>query len=115
MSEMYKRIEQLCKDSGITVSQMCRELSITRSCLSELSKGRTERLSTANASKIADRFGVSVQYLTEGREKNIDDELKFALFNGSEGVTDEMFDEVRQFAEMVRLREESKRGKAGEK
>ena len=115
MTEMYKRIKELCEENYMTVSQMCKELSITRSCLSELSKGRTERLSTANASKIADRFGVSVQYLTDGKEKNIDEELKFALFNGSEGVTDEMFDEVRQFAEMVRLREEAKRRKAGEK
>lgn len=53
MSEMYKRIEKLCKDNGMSVSKMCREL-ITRSCLSELSTGRTERLSTVNAAKIAD-------------------------------------------------------------
>lgn len=114
MSEMYKRIEKLCKDNGMSVSKMCRELSITRSCLSELSTGRTERLSTVNAAKIADFFGVSVQYLTDGTEKNLDDELKFALFNGSEGVTDEMFEEVRQFAEMVKLREEAKRRNGGQ-
>ena len=35
--------------------------------------------------------------------------------NGTLGVTDEMFDEVKQYAEMVMLREEAKRRKAGEK
>ena len=113
MSEMYERIEKLCKDNGMSVSKMCRELSITRSCLSELSTGRTERLSTVNAGKIADYFGVSVQYLTNGAEKKLDDELKFALFNGSDGVTDEMVAEVRQFAERVKLREDAKRRHGG--
>ena len=106
MTEMYKRIKELCEENNMTVSQMCKELSITRSCLSELSKGRTERLSAENSTKIANRFGVSVQYLISGREEDFDTKLK---------VTDEMFDEVKQYAEMVMLREEAKRRKAGEK
>ena len=56
MTEMYKRIKELCEENYMTVSQMCKELSITRSCLSELSKGRTERLSAENSTKIANRF-----------------------------------------------------------
>lgn len=40
-----------------------------------------------------------------------DDELKFALFDGSEGVTDEMFEEVKQFAAMVKMREDAKKEK----
>ena len=115
MTEMYKRIKELCEENHMTVSQMCKELSITRSCLSELSKGRTERLSAENSTKIANRFGVSVQYLISGREEDFDTKLKYALFNGTLGVTDEMFDEVKQYAEMVMLREEAKRRKAGEK
>lgn len=115
MTEMYKRIKELCEENHMTVSQMCKELSITRSCLSELSKGRTERLSAENSTKIANRFGVSVQYLISGKEEDFDTKLKYALFNGTLGVTDEMFDEVKQYAEMVMLREEAKRRKAGEK
>ncbi len=109
MSEMYKRIEELCRENNITVTQLCRELSITRSCLSELHKGRSETLSAKNTQKIAERFGVSVKYLTEGGSRDIDDELKFALWGGAEGVTDEMFEEVRQYAKMVKLREENKK------
>lgn len=39
------------------------------------------------------------------------EELKFALFDGSEGVTDEMFEEVKQFAAMVKMREDAKKEK----
>ena len=78
MTEMYKRIKELCEENNMTVSQMCKELSITRSCLSELSKGRTERLSAENSTKIANRFGVSVQYLISGREEDFDTKLKYA-------------------------------------
>ena len=37
-----------------------------------------------------------------------DEELKFALFGGSEDITDEMFEEVRSFAAFVRQREAAK-------
>ena len=109
MSEMYDRIEELCKENKITVTQLCRELSITRSCLSELNKGRTETPSAKNTAKIADRFGVSVKYLTEGGERDLDEELKFALWGGAEGVTEEMLEEVRQYARMVKMREENRK------
>ncbi len=108
MSKMYQRIQRLCKDKGVSVSQLCRELNITRSCLSELSKGRTETLSAVNTGKIARYFGVSSSYLTDGKQDTSDD-LKFAIFNCTDGITDEMLEEVKRFAEMVRLRKESKR------
>ncbi len=37
-----------------------------------------------------------------------DDELKFALFDGSEGVTDEMFEEVKRFAKYIKEHKEKK-------
>ena len=68
--------------------------------------------------RIADYFGVTVEYLIGSPEscqpKEVTErDIKFALFNGTEGITDEMYAEVKQFAEMVKLREENKRkGKA---
>lgn len=69
MSEMYKRIEDLCKQKGISVTFMCKEADIKRSCLSELSSGRTKQLSSENLSKIAFYFGISTDELL-GRETN---------------------------------------------
>lgn len=65
MSELYNKIEQMCKEKGINVSQMCRETGINRSTLSELRVGRSKSLSAKNAQKIAAFFGVPVSVLVD--------------------------------------------------
>jgi transcriptional regulator with XRE-family HTH domain len=63
MSELYNRIEGLCKAKGITITQMCREAKINRSTLSELHKGRTKTLSAKVSYKIATYFDVPLDYI----------------------------------------------------
>lgn len=63
--------------------------------------------------ELADFFDVTPNYLldptsTERVLPPTDEEIKFALFNGSEGVTDEMYEEVKAFAEFVKKREQQK-------
>lgn len=61
--------------------------------------------------KLANYFGINKSDLIEKRTDIENkatvtkEEIKFALFNGSEGITDEMYEEVKNFAEMVKLRE----------
>lgn len=47
----------------------------------------------------------------EGERSVSDDDIKFALFGGDGDITDAMFDEVKRFAQMVKLREEAEKGK----
>lgn len=63
--------------------------------------------------KISEYFNVSLDYLLDNQAQNKkrDNDLKFALFNGADDITDEMLEEVKQYAEMVKLREESKKKK----
>ena len=70
--------------------------------------------------KIADFFGVTTDYLLTGEEKAptpegersvSDDDIKFALFGGDGEITDAMYDEVKRFAQMVKLREEAEKKK----
>lgn len=63
MSDMYKRIEDLCKNKRVNITQMCKEAGVARAPLTELKMGRTAILSARNADKIASYFGVSVGYL----------------------------------------------------
>lgn len=65
MANMYERIEGLCKDRGITITEMCRELKINRSSLSELKQGRAKSLSTDKVVKIARFFGVTAEYIVD--------------------------------------------------
>ena len=37
--------------------------------------------------------------------KPTDEDIKFALFNGADNITDEMYEEVKRFAEYVKQRE----------
>ena len=103
---LYERIEALCKDHGINVTQMCRETELTRAKLSDLKMGRTKSLSASTLTKIAAYFGVSVDYLL-GEEKpkeklTTEYDVKVALFGGAEEVTDEMWAEVKNFVEFVK-------------
>ena len=69
MNDMYKRIEILCKEKGVNVTQMCKEANVARAPLTELKMGRTAILSARNADKIASYFGVSVGYLLGTEDK----------------------------------------------
>ncbi len=111
MSELYNRIEHLCKKKGVNITTMCKETGASRGSLTDLKSGRKKSLSTYTISKIANYFNVSMDYIlnTTMQTTTTDNDIKSALFNGAENVTDEMLDEVKQFAEMVKLREEQKR------
>ena len=47
----------------------------------------------------------------EGERAVSDDDIKFALFGGDGEITDAMYDEVKRFAQMVKLREEAEKEK----
>ena len=103
---LYERIESLCKDHGINITQMCRETGLTRAKLSDLKMGRTRSLAASALSKIAGYFGVSVDYLLGEEQKKerltTEHDIKVALFGGAEEVTDEMWAEVKSFVEFVK-------------
>lgn len=79
MSELYNRIERLCKEKQITITQMCKESGASRGSLGDLSKGRIQSLSTNTMHKIADYFDVTVDYLNgKTQYRNNDEVLGYA-------------------------------------
>lgn len=106
MDRVYLRIEELCKNKGITVTELCRVCGIPRATVSDFKQGRSKTLSATALSKIAGYFEVSVEYLIKGEiSKAGKEELKVALFGGSANVTDAMWDEVIRYAQYVKERE----------
>lgn len=117
MFDMYKIIEELCIEKSITITEMCRELKINRSSLSELKQGRAKSLSADKVIKIAEFFSVSPAYITgdsdrktiESKGTVTDDDIKFALF-GDVDIDDEVLEEVRHYAQIAKqMREERKK------
>ena len=119
MSKLYDRIQTLCEKRGVSITTVCRESGASRASLSDLKMGRKQSLSAETLSKLANWFGVSVDFLL-GKENASPDEkgrtvseedIKFALFGGDGPITDEMYREVMNFAAFVKRREEEKQRK----
>lgn len=68
MSELYIRIEDLCLKHKISVTAMCREAKVSRGSITDLKYGRSKALSSEAVSKIAEYFGVPIDYLLNGEE-----------------------------------------------
>ena len=68
MSELYKRLEQLCAERGITGYRMCKDCQLSPSTMTDLKSGRKKTINANSAERIATYFGVSVSYLL-GTEK----------------------------------------------
>ena len=113
MGNLYTTIQNLCQAHNIRPGKLCDELHISRGLMTDLKMGRKTGLSAVTAQKIAGYFGVTVAYLlgeeSPAASREITDEdIKFALFGGDGEITDDMYAEVKRFAAMVKLREESK-------
>lgn len=72
MSNLYERIIALCNKRGIKGGKMCTEIGMSKGILTDLKMGRQSGISTANAQKIANYFGVPIGYLLgEEKEKTV--------------------------------------------
>lgn len=116
MGNLYTNILSLCEAKGIRPGRLCDELGLSRGLMTDLKMGRKTGISAVTAQKIAGYLGVSVAHLL-GEEEDpsvsgravSDEDIKFALFGGDGEITDEMYAEVKRFAQMVKLREDSKK------
>lgn len=110
MSPVYERIEECCRKKGINVTTLCSDCGIPRASLSDYKTGRKKSLSAETLSRIADYFGVSVDYLYGGESRVPgEQDLKVALFGGDTDVSDEMWNEVKRYARYLKERKDEDR------
>lgn len=86
---MYEIFEQLLQSFGVTAYQVSKATGISQTTLSNW-KQRRNILSSKFLQKIADYFGVSVDYLMTGKEK--DGEEKYYLNDETAQVAQEIFE-----------------------
>ena len=112
--------KNLCDAKGVSCKRAASEMGFSNSITTKWKKtGATPQGDTLQ--RIADYFGVTTDYLlgqetekapTQDGEREVSDEdIKFALFGGDGEITDAMYEEVKRFARMVKLREEAERKK----
>lgn len=108
----FDKLKKLCDEKGISAYKACTDIGLNRAAVAKWKNGSIP--SGKTAAKLADYFGVTTDYLlgkenekapTENGERSVsDDDIKFALFGGDGEITDEMYDEVKRFAEFVKQR-----------
>ena len=109
MADLYHILAQLCNQHQITPYRMCKDTGIQPSVMTDLKKGRRQTVKAETAARLANYFGVTVDYLLGKETCSVKDdgnalqkELKFALFGAD--ATDEQLEEVKQFAKFVKER-----------
>lgn len=116
------KIKNICKSKGIKIGYLCEQLGLTNSYLSDVSRGKNT-MSDERIHKIASLLDTTYEYLTDqtdnpepeahpevitNKTATTEDDLKVALFGGDGEVTDEMWDEVKQFAEFIKQKQSKK-------
>ena len=119
----YDRFLYLCNLRGVSPSRAAVDAGISKSLVTKWKSNNIEVPSPDVLKKLAKYFSIPVSELlgeeTEkapaetGKRKVSDEDIMFALFRGREGITEEMYEEVRKFADYVALREEQKKRKEG--
>lgn len=105
----YEKIKNLCEKKGFAISAICEHipnLNISRASISGWKKGSKPR--PENLVLIANYFNLPVSYFTDDTEEPQTEEknenLRVALFGGDGEVTDEMWNEVKKYAEYLKSR-----------
>ena len=117
--DYMNKISILREKKGITMREAARQLGMPYTTYVNYEKGLRE-MNSEVLIQMANFFGVTIDYLignsinektpAEDGERVTEDDIKFALFGGSGDITDDMYNEVKQFAEFVKRREEQKKG-----
>ncbi|NLL92294.1 MAG: helix-turn-helix domain-containing protein [Ruminococcaceae bacterium] len=108
------KLKDIREKRRITQTELADYLGVKRNTISRYETGDREP-NNETLVRIAEYFDVSVDYLlgktdiTAPPSANIDDILLHALFDGDKEVTEEMMDEVKNFAQYVKEREKKKK------
>ena len=119
MSELSNRILKLIQDKQFSYGELSQITGIPKSALQRYATGETEKIPVERLDSIAKALGTSSAYLVGWEESDMgtqkysvsEDDIKFALFGGSGEITDAMYQEVKEFAALIKLREDMKKKK----
>ena len=109
----YDIFLKLCVSKRITPSRAAGEMGFSKTAVTNWKSGAMPR--DFALVKIADYFGVTVDYLL-GKEQEKKpseteelEDVKVALFGGNAEVTPEMWEEVKQFARFLALKKQQEK------
>ena len=104
-----EKFERLCVRAHKSPSAVSRELGISNGAYSNWKRGTMPYSTTLR--KIADYFGVPIEYFYKDEEADDQaiESAKVAVFGVDVEVTDEEWDEIRQYAQFIKQRKAAKK------
>lgn len=108
-----EKIKALRKQAKLTQTELGDLLGVQKNAVSKWECGRVTDIPAGKIKAMAKIFDVPPSYLIDneaseprpGTESSVlEEDIKFALFGGDGEITDEMFEEVKQFAAFVKAR-----------
>ena len=99
-------MKELRAEKGVSQQIIADYLGITRQSYSNYELGNREA-DYDTLMKLAKYFDTSVDYIigiSDSKSSNTptDEDIKFALFDGEQGVSDEAYEEVKRFAAFIK-------------
>ena len=117
MGKLYEVLSALCEERGITAYRMCKDCEIQPSIMTDLKMERRSSVKAETASKIANYFNVSVDYLLGNEEKptvkndELEDDELFAFYGDvKKSLTQADKDDIMA---LIRIRAELNKNKKG--
>lgn len=112
--DFYTIYKGLCEEKGKSATGVAVSLGISRSVVNNWKNGGIPNSSTLN--KLAKYFNISTDYLLGNsdirnpisKENDMEETAKVALFGGDGDVTDEMWQEVKDYVDFVKQRKNKK-------
>jgi transcriptional regulator with XRE-family HTH domain len=115
MSELSNRILNLILSKELSYAELSQLTGVPKSALQRYATGETEKIPADRLELIAKALGTTAAALLGQSSANpaavSDDDIKFALFGGDGEITDAMYQEVKEFAALIKLREAMKKQK----
>ena len=98
MSTLYENIKFHCDRIGISGAKLCADSGISKSTLTSLKNGRTNKINTENLAKMAGVLGVTIDELLGSEQKEKSSTPEGAeLIPGYEDLSDENKVKARDF------------------
>ena len=102
------RIKELREEKGLSQKKLADQLGLSAGTIGNWESGIREP-NFDTVAKLAEFFNVTVDYLLGNsyiRNPEMatpdDDDIKFALFGGEKGISDEAYEDVKRFAAFIK-------------
>lgn len=118
MDRTAENILRILQERGISKKAFAEGIGVRAQTITDWQNGKTKSYNRYMP-EIARFFDMSVDDIinypnksgkinTNNIELPTDEQIAYAFWGGAEGITSEMLDEVRQYAQMVKMREDAK-------